>query len=95
MGREVHVRIREGVGERLLALLDFIILKRRVCPPFPHSAFFLPHFQKRSLDKLFTAAKIRHKFLEIRIEEYFKNGNRAPKKNLIFGGTGKIIHFFE
>jgi hypothetical protein len=44
MSREVHVRIREGVGVRLPALLDFVVLKRRLCPFFSHSAFFLPHF---------------------------------------------------
>jgi hypothetical protein len=34
MSREVHVRIREGVGVRLPALLDFVVLKRRLCPLF-------------------------------------------------------------
>jgi hypothetical protein len=38
-------------------------------------------------------AKIRHKFLEIRIEEYFKNGNKAPLKK-IGSSPNSLIKYF-
>ena len=51
---------------------------------------------KTRLDNLFPLAKIRHKFLAIRLGDYFgRNKFTSIKRNLVFLGTFKISHFFE
>ena len=51
---------------------------------------------KTPLDNLFPLAKILHRFLAIRLGDYFgRNKFTSFKRNLVFLATFKISHFFE